>query len=97
MDSKYNIIGNKNNNNSQTSFRTSFNTQSGASQSNSSAFNHNNNNNNHNNGKFSPLKRKSFDQNGSNGSRKFRLDRPVTGRTLQEQRRALPVFSVKDQ
>lgn len=92
MDSKYNIV-NKNG-----SFRNSFNTQgssSGSGQNNS--FGHNSNNNNNNNGKIMSLKRKNFSENGSNGNKKFRLDRALSGKTMQEQRRALPVFHVKDQ
>lgn len=92
MDSKYNIASKSNN--VQTPFRTSFNTQASSS---SSGDNNSIGNSNNNNGKILTLKRKAFGENGSNGSKKFRLDRPITGKSLQEQRRALPVYNVKDQ
>lgn len=89
MDSKYNIASKSNN--AQTPFRSSFNTQGSSGDNNSFG------NSNNNNGKILTLKRKAFGENGSNGNKKFRLDRPITGKSLQEQRRALPVYNVKDQ
>uniref|UniRef100_A0A336MTZ8 RNA helicase n=2 Tax=Culicoides sonorensis TaxID=179676 RepID=A0A336MTZ8_CULSO len=95
MDSKYNITSKHT---SQQTFRNSFSTQSGSQSTTSAHNNHNSNNgNNHNNGNSFSFKRKSFGDTETNGFKKLKQERPHQTKSIQEQKRALPIFSVKEQ